>query len=82
MVTTHIHLMSPMPRNAVDRDLPAYRGGQFGNGSCAHPGQAPPAGLSQFNPSIHLVVDEDGLNCDSGFAPHSILRRMLRVSIV
>jgi len=33
----HSVLLSPMPRNAVDRFLPGWAGGHFGNATCAHP---------------------------------------------
>lgn len=36
-VVSHSVLISPMPRNAVDRVLPAWRGGKFGNTTCEHP---------------------------------------------
>ena len=30
----HVQMLSPMPRNAIDRDLPQWAGGRFGNGTC------------------------------------------------
>ena len=34
----HSSLVSPISRNAVDRNLPPWQGGRFGNNqSCAHP---------------------------------------------
>lgn len=70
-VAAHGSLLSPMPRNAVDRDLPPYRGGQFGNGSCAHPGQAPPAGLppNQWGPPNGHGGSCWGCNCVNGTEP-------------
>lgn len=37
-VVGHSSLVSPFARNSVDRDLPQWKGGHFGNGThCAHP---------------------------------------------
>ena len=33
-VDAHVQMISPMPRNAVDRDLPQWKGGNFGNDTC------------------------------------------------
>ena len=63
--------LSPMPRNAVDRDLPAYRDGHFGNASCPHPGQPPPAGLppNQWGPPNGHGRSCWGCNCVNGTQP-------------
>eukprot|EP00038_Savillea_parva_P007780 m.172466 g.172466 ORF g.172466 m.172466 type:complete len:355 (-) comp13543_c0_seq1:746-1810(-) len=37
----HMQLINPMPRNTVDRDLPPWRGGKFGNNTCE---RTPPQG--------------------------------------
>ena len=73
----HGALISPMPRNAVDRNLPAYKGGGFGNATCGGPlakggraGNAPPKSLprDQYGPP-----DGDGscwgCNCVNGTQP-------------
>jgi hypothetical protein len=66
----HASLISPLPRNAVDRFLPGYRGGGFGNSSCPHPGPEPPAGLprNQYGPPLG---DGScwGCNCVNGSEP-------------
>ena len=45
----HVQLLSPMTRNTVDRNLPQWRGGRFGNNTCIRTpwhvqGQCTPAG--------------------------------------
>ena len=66
----HGALISPMPRNAVDRFLPAYKGGRFGNSSCKHVASAPPKELprDQYGPP-----DGEGscwgCNCVNGTEP-------------
>ena len=67
----HGSLIAPMPRNAVDRDLPAYRGGRFGNHSCEHPGPMPPAGLprNQWGPVDGHGGSCWGCNCVNGTEP-------------
>ena len=62
----HSSLLSPMPRNAVDRDLQPWSGGRFGdNQSCAHPSYE-----SQHN---NATRERFGLcwgcNCVNGTAP-------------
>jgi hypothetical protein len=70
LADAHAALISPMPRNAVDRFLPGYRNGGFGNASCPHPAAAPPRELprGQYGP-----VDGNmtcwGCNCVNGTEP-------------
>eukprot|EP01051_Picozoa_sp_SAG22_P021611 SAG22_NODE_4840_length_1153_cov_1.905123_2_plen_118_part_00 len=77
LACSHGSLISPMPRNAVDRDLPGYVGGRFGNASCGGPlgsggraGDAPPKSLprGQYGPP-----DGNGscwgCNCVNGTEP-------------
>ena len=33
-VSAHVQLLSPITRNTVDRDLPQWKGGRFGNNTC------------------------------------------------
>lgn len=71
-VAAHGSLIQPMPRNAVDRELPAYKGGRFGNHSCPHPGNMPPVGLprNQWGPvNSHGRGSCWGCNCVNGTAP-------------
>ena len=67
----HGSLIQPMPRNAVDRSLPAYKGGQFGNSSCPHPGNPPPRGLprNQWGPADGHGRACWGCNCVNGTEP-------------
>jgi hypothetical protein len=30
----HMQMLSPMPRNTIDRNLPQWKGGRFGNDTC------------------------------------------------
>ena len=72
-VNAHGALISPMPRNAVDRFLPAYRGGRFGNGSCFFPAQAPPHSLARDS---YGPPDGNGscwgCNCVNGTQPCNV----------
>ena len=38
----HSSLIAPAPRNAVDRNLPAWSNGKFGNSTCEHPARCAP----------------------------------------
>lgn len=61
-----------MPRNAVDRNLPAYQGGKFGNSSCAHPAGAPPSVLPRdaWGPYNYSTGHSCwGCNCVNGTKP-------------
>jgi hypothetical protein len=77
LVSSHGALISPMPRNAVDRFLPGYAGGHFGNASCGGPlgsggraGNAPPKSLprGQYGPPSGNGSCW-GCNCVNGTQP-------------
>ena len=58
-VSAHSSLLSPFARNAVDRDLPQWKGGHFGDGlHCAHPAGEQKDGWSFMQ--IHVVTQQCG----------------------